>query len=185
MEPKPPFDRVNAVLQHYVPINQKIDINQNELADFMFSLVKDSRKYRQFLRNPEQTLLKDKINIANMDVNHFKTVAELIMNKIKAGDLGRAATTISQKETSEGVQFNFDRSSSATARYETQSTTSRGSQESASTSEWQATDKNFAGTSILTRPDDLLKHELNLIFFPGQPLVTPALVDKIRQQFNS
>ena len=57
----------------------------------------------------------------------------------------------------------------------------RGATQSRSTSEFTVTDQGFSG--IGTR-DDLLRHEINLLFFPAQPLVTKSLIEKIKSELS-
>ena len=58
----------------------------------------------------------------------------------------------------------------------------KGAVEEKEKSEAYQTNKNFEEKGIETFKDKLLKYEVDLLFFPSQPLVTPELLEKINNE---
>jgi hypothetical protein len=183
--PEEPIDKVMKAVRPFIPIGGQIrSMVEPGVADYMVALVKDDEAYLNFVDNPTESLQNQGINADIIDVDAFSQVAEGLRNRAKGGDsvFGTVATTIGEKSTSEGSQRNFDNSSSWFMNKEGYNLIyQRGTSESTTKGEAAATTKDFSGIGIR---EDILRHEVDLIFFPAQPLVTPALINKIRTELS-
>ena len=159
-------DRVVDLLQPYVRVSEKIGpFPIPEVPEYMFRLVKNDREYAAFEKDPKAAMQRAGIPVDRVDVTLFAGLAKMLHErKHGIGVLDKIAETVTSKETSSHQEINFD-SSGRSAE------TKRGSHVGEST--------KFE-TSGINRPDDILRHEINLLFFPSQPLVTPELIEQIR-----
>lgn len=182
-----PNDKVFQILGRYEPLNAQVDLTQTggPEADYMYELVTDDGAYEAYNSDEATALTSNGLDPARMDVQRFTDLAAQLRERLKGGDRWtRVADSISQKETSEGQSANWDHSSSwlmnkdgYNALYD------QGHDSSTDKSSDAGTSKGFEGVGIRD-PSEILRHELNLLFFPAQPLVTPDLVDQIRAELQ-
>jgi hypothetical protein len=160
------IDKVVDLLQPYVRVSEKIGpFPIPEVPEYMFLLIKNDREYAAFEKDPKAAMTRAGIPVDRVDVTLFAGLAKMLQErKHGIGILDKIAESVSSKETSSHQEINFD-SSGRSAE------TKRGAYVGEST--------KFE-TSGINRPDDILRHEINLLFFPSQPLVTPELIEQIR-----
>jgi hypothetical protein len=183
-----PIDKVLRVVKPFVPIKQGIRPYPNQkVPDYMLKLVKDDSAYQAFIANPAESLKREGIQPETLDVDMFFDLAKVLRDRSKGIDsiIDKIAESVSKKETSEGRQYNFDHSRSWAYRYESAIFHERGTSEEKSKSEMVGTTNKFEQSGISIRPEEILRHEINLLFFPAQPLVTPSLVNKIKENLST
>ncbi len=161
------IEKVVDLLQPYVRVSDKIGpFPIPEVPEYMFRLIKNDREYAAFEKDPKTAMQRAGIPTGRVDVALFAGLAKMLHDrKHGIGVLDQIAESVTSKETSSHQQINFDSSGRS-------SETSRGSHVGENT--------KFE-TSGIQKPDDILRHEINLLFFPSQPLVTPELIEQIRK----
>lgn len=91
-----------------------------------------------------------------------------------------AADTISTKETSSSQERNFDNSSSWYQNKDGYNVIyDAGHSSEKTTGEMVGQDKKFNGIDI-GRFEEVIREDLQAVFYPAQPLVTPQLVDMVK-----
>lgn len=150
------------------------------LGAFIVAVVKDPDRLASFRRDPERALAAGGIASAAVDVHLLGKVIDTIVSKISGpADI---ASTVTDKETSSHQETNFDHGSSwfwnkdgYNVMYD------QGHSSEKTSSQIAGQDKSFSGLGP-GRPDVTVVNEmLGKIFFPSQPLVTPELIDHIKQ----
>jgi hypothetical protein len=159
--------KVVDLLKPYVRVSEKVGpFPIPEVPKYMFRLVKNDRTYKAFERDPEAAMKRAGIPTKSIDVAMFAGLAKMLHDrKHGRGILDHVAETVTSQETKTSQEINFDSSGRSTE-------TTRGSHVGEST--------KFE-TSGIIKPDDILRHEINLLFFPSQPLVTPDLIERIKK----
>ena len=159
--------KVVDLLKPYVRVSEKVGpFPIPEVPKYMFSLIKSDRAYTAFEKDPKAAMKRAGIPLKSIDVAMFAGLAKMLHDrKHGKGILDHVAETVSSKETNTHQEINFDSSGRS-------SETTRGSHVGEST--------KFE-TSGIIKPDDILRHEINLLFFPSQPLVTPDLIEQIKK----
>ena len=132
------------------------------------------------------SLQRAAISSDKLDVTMLVELARMLHARLEGIEtpLGTYAETIPAKETDSGIQNNFDRSESFLLKYENAIIYKRGNASEKTSQEDRAQDKGFQNSGVGFTPDEMLRHEIGLLFFPAQPLVTPALVDKIKRELG-
>lgn len=172
-----------SLIGRFVPIRAaRIAPADPTLVGFAQRLVLDQTAYDEYVRSPERSLRAAGLDPDELNVEWLSDVVTQL--RARAAGLesvfDQIATEQTQRETEQATQWNFDRSSSSTTQYESHSSFDKGYTSQTSTGESSYTNKNFASSGIGRDPESLLRHELNLLFYPGQPLVTPGLISLIR-----
>ena len=110
-----PIDKIVRAVEPYMPIGGQLrPMLAPETVDYMVSLVKDDNMYKTFEADPITSFQQNNIDVQQFDSELFIETVKSLRARAKGLDssIGKIATTISQKETSEGAQYNFDHSSS-------------------------------------------------------------------------
>jgi hypothetical protein len=151
-----------------------------KLGNFLIQLVKNPDEFKRFTANPAAALTAHKIDAKLVNVAAVQALAQSVISRI-AG-LGKGPTVmdaVSNSETSQSQDRNFDNSASWFTNKDGYNVIfDAGHSSEQSTGQQVGQDKNFSG--LTTQPGDVFQNELNTVFFPGQPLVTPTLVAKIK-----
>jgi hypothetical protein len=164
----PRKNNVLTILERYLPIDRKVPSVNPALPNYMFKLVRSDEDFDSFKSNPTASLERNGIDPTHLDVKMFSELAEQLRRRAngQASLVDRYADEIMKSETDHSENVHWDQSGPQAER-------TKGSQAGAT--------KNFEGLPTASRLDDMLRHELNLLFFPSQPLVTPSLIAEIRQ----
>lgn len=173
-----------SLIGRFAPIRAaRISPADPALVAFAQRLVLDQGAYDEYVRSPERSLRAAGLDPDTINIEWVSGVVDQL--RARAAGLESVfdpiATEQTQKETEQATHWNFDRSSSSTTQFESHSSFDKGYTSQTSTSESTYTNKNFASSGIGRDPETLLRHELNLLFYPGQPLVTPGLISLIRE----
>jgi len=160
-------NKVVDLLKPYVRVSEKVGpFPIPEVPKYMFRLIKSDRAYKAFEKDPKAAMKRAKIPIKTVDVAMFAGLAKMLHDrKHGRGIIDHVAETVAHQETRTSQEINFDSSGRSTE-------TTRGSHVGEST--------KFE-TSGIIKPDDILRHEIDLLFFPSQPLVTPDLIERIKK----
>ncbi len=113
---------------------------------------------------------------------YFSVIPKALRDR--TSEIESLMATITNKETAAGYQWNFDMSSSWFFMIENSFWRSRGVYKEEASSQVNAVDYRFGIAGVEKWSDGLLKHEIGLLFFPAQPLVTPDLVAKIKENLS-
>jgi hypothetical protein len=161
-------EQVVHILQPFTRITRQLPSRlDTQLADYMFKLVRSDEMHRAFEANPIQQLRAQGIQAERVDVPMFKDLATHLRNRVsEAGPFAKVAETLSMSETTTHENTNFEHDTDTTHHTVVGETT------------------KFETNGIPVAGDEFLRHELALLFYPAQPLVTPALVDQIRTQLG-
>jgi hypothetical protein len=135
----------------------------------MFKLVREDDAYEAFVRDPAGELRANGINPDRVDQAMFADLAKRLRERITGvGVLDRIADQAQTSETNNHESTNWNHEAGS------YSEKSRGS--------YVGETHQFEASGQPITPDQMLRHELGLIFFPAQPLVVPQLIDKIRRE---
>lgn len=184
---KDAFDKVKSVLEPYVLISLEVSrVPDKRLPELMLRLLKEKELYQKFQEDPDGILRTEGIDPKSVDVKMFSDLAKTLHTRAlrREAGLDRPEVTVQKKETDQNRERNFDHEKSWLVHYESQYYIwrSKGAVEDKEKSESSQTNKNFEESGIDTFNDKLLKYEVNLLFFPSQPLVTPELLEKIKSK---
>jgi hypothetical protein len=157
------------------------DLPSPKIGEFIADVVKNPKRLEAFRANPERVLRAGGIGAKSVDTKLLVKVVDAIASKVvKLPDI--VADTVSQKETSSSQDRNFDNSASWFYNkdgYNVMYDQGHSSEKTKGSTVGQ--DKSFSGLAA-TRPDLVVINEmLGKLFFPSQPLVTPALIEHIKQ----
>lgn len=177
--------KITRAVKPFVPLARDVTPSRNsKLVDYMFKLLKDARAYRSFAQDPAAGLAAQGIAANEVSIPMFVDLAKMLRDRAAGKDnpLGRVANSMTS-ESNTGYQYNFDHSKSATKDYATSTTTEAGMRSETSTNNAIETNTKFDGVGIKSQ-DEILRHELKLLFHPSQPLVTPELISVIRKNLG-
>jgi hypothetical protein len=182
---KDAFNKVKAVLEPYIVVSSEIKgVPDKRLPEMMFKLLKDNGLYEAFEKDPDGTLRKQGIEPKAMDVKMFSSLAKMLRSRLagQGSEPVWPGASIQKKEKNQGQDKNFDKSESWITIYESYYKVykTKGTSSNKETSESMQTDKGFQERGVDTLSDSLLKYQINMLFFPSQPLVTPELLEKIK-----
>jgi len=180
-----PEEQIFQILRRYEPLNAQVDLSQagGPVADYMYKIVTDDGAFTTYQTDPAAALTTNGLDPARMDVQRFSDLASQLRERLKGGSRWtRVADSITQKETNEGQSANWDHSSSWLMNKDGYNVLyDQGHDSSTDSTSEAGTNTKFDGVGI-RNPAEILRHELNLLFFPAQPLVTPGLVEQIRNE---
>ena len=169
--PTDPTRHAIKAVTRFAPLSRKLPPKvDSRQPKYMFKLVTDDTAYAKYKKAPEVQLRAHGIDPDKVDVPMFTELARQLRRRRegKTSVIGRAAEEMAQKQTNEASEYKFDSSGFNTEK-QTESRFGR--------------TQSFEGRSpIRDWRERVLRHELNLLFFPAQPLVTPALLAKIRKE---
>jgi hypothetical protein len=178
------FEKVNSVQEPYISISSNISgIRDKRLPELMVRLLKDNALFRKFEQDPEETLADAGVDPKSVDVKMFIDLANLLHTRtLKPQDETGPEQTIEQREQNQGNQNNWDHSRSSFTRYESQYNiwSERGASKERDRSESQTTNRGFDRRGIDSVNKQLIEDEVDKLFFPSHPLVTPELLKKIK-----
>ncbi|OOP56095.1 MAG: hypothetical protein AYP45_11090 [Candidatus Brocadia carolinensis] len=181
------IDKALEAVKPFAAIDKKIrPYADPKVPELMYKLVTDDIAYEHFSANPESALSNEGIDSSKLDVDMFASLAKTLRDRAQGiQEIAMLPATYSYKQQAAGFKWNFDNSSSWLFQVENWIWTSRGYYKEKSTSEDAAVDRGFRRSGVERLSDEILKHEIDLLFFPAQPLVTPELVSKIKQSLIS
>lgn len=187
--PKKPIEVVMEVLKPFMPIKKEIKTYPDpKIPEYMFKLVKDDELYKTFSADPLTGVKQAGIDPATIDITIFSEIARILRARLQGLDVPPALSpdTVTRKERDEGVYYNFDWSASWFWGKEGYNIIyDRGSQSRKSRNEMVGTNRNWSRAGVGNLADEVLRHEINLLFFPAQPLVTPELIEKIKEKLST
>lgn len=151
------------------------------LGAYLVTLVKDKEEMARFRESPERAMKAAGIDAARVDPEIVGRVAEAIVTRWQTLPPNNpAADTISTKETSSSQERNFDNSSSWYQNKDGYNVIyDAGHSSEKTTGEMVGQDKKFNGIDI-GRFEEVIREDLQAVFYPAQPLVTPQLVDMVK-----
>lgn len=151
------------------------------LGAYLVRLVKDADELRSFKNEPEVALRNAGVDPSKIRPDVLLRVAQSVADRLNAARIGDVVMdTVSTKESSSHQERNFDNSSSWYWNKDGYNVLyDQGHSSEKTTGEIVAQDHKFDGKSLYDF-DNVVRHELNMLFFPAQPLVTPQLIDKIK-----
>jgi hypothetical protein len=178
-----PFEKVMEVINPFVRVSRRLQPYPDPaVPNLMFKLLKDPTAYEVFVKDPKAEIERAGIRTTNVDVGMFTEVLRSLRDRLQGlpSPIDVVAETIESKETEEGMQYNFNNAESFLLKVENAIVYKRGNSAEKSAGEDRANYNQFKQSGIGLDWDSVLIHEINLIFFPSQPLVTPELVDRIK-----
>lgn len=186
---KDAFNKVKSVLEPYISISSEIaQVPDRRLPELMLRLMKDEALYKTFEKDPDEVLLKLGIDPKSLDLKMFSNLAKILHSRILRREYGFdwPAVTVQNKETNQSQDKNFDHSESWITAYESSYKVykTKGTANEKEKSESSQTEKRFDESGVDTFDEKLLKYEVDMLFFPSQPLVTPELLEKIKASLN-
>jgi hypothetical protein len=159
-------------------IDPHVDPN---LGKYMIDLIKDKEQFTEFKLDPSAALKKHGLDERIVNIDLLKKVVQSISDRItdQIGQ-GHVMENNIQRESSSYQDRNFDHSSSWFANRDGYNVIyDAGHSSQQSRSEMIGQERNFGGISI-DQSIQVIHHEINQLFFPAQPLVTPELIGKIK-----
>lgn len=186
---KDAFDKVKSVLGPYVSISSEITwVPDKRLPELMLRLMKDKDLYQKFEQDREGVLLKEGIDPKSLDLKMFSNLAKILHSRVLRREYGldRPEVTVQKKETNQSSNKNWDHSKSWITNHESwiEVYKTKGTRNEKEKSESMQTEKGFEESGVDTFDEKLLKYEVDMLFFPSQPLVTPELLEKIKASLN-
>ncbi len=170
-------DRIRTILNPYLKI--KVELNHpttSMLREYMVKLVIDDTEFSMYLENPKQKLTEAGISLEEIDIPMITKLIEFLRERMsRHAYMVQATTTV--KETEIEQQYNFDHSESRWWGRESNCFRTRGIMRTKEKGEYISHTKNFDRAGIFRA--SLLHDDLDLAFFPSQPLVSQELLDKI------
>jgi hypothetical protein len=179
---KTPSLNPSEVTKTFRKIGRDIDPSSDpKVGALLVQLVKSKDERQRFSDNPDEMLRRAGVDPSLVDIGVLKGVAESVavrLEQIRPGDI--FADTVTTKESSSNQERNFDHSSSWFANKDGYNVIyDAGHSSEKTTGEMVGQDHKFNGIEIGDF-SDIIRNDLNTLFFPAQPLVTPQLVDKIK-----
>jgi hypothetical protein len=157
-----------------------------KVPEYMYRLVTDDAAHERFASDPVGALEKEGIDAKKLDVEMFVSLAGALRARARGEtEFAMLPATYSTKQQTAGFKWNFSNSDSWLFMIENWIWTSRGYYKEKSAGEDSAVSRGFKRSGVESLSDEVLKHEIGLLFFPAQPLVTPELVAKIKQSLES
>lgn len=186
---KDTFEKVKSVLKPYVSISSEITrVPDKRLPELMLRLLKDKDLHQKFEEDPDEVLLKEGIDPKSLDVKMFSHLAKILHSRVLRREYGldRPEVTVQIKETNQSSNKNWDHSESRFTNHESwvQVYKTKGTQNEKEKSESMQTERGFEERGVDTYDEKLLKYEVDMLFFPSQPLVTPELLEEIKANLS-
>lgn len=184
-----PNDVINSNVnpKGYSSIKQgKLKKPDPKLVSYVYKLVTDDSAYKLFKDDPKASIESGGLDPGLVMIDSFTGIVDQLRQRHKGLDsiFDEITTTSESSSTQTHSRTNFDNSSSSFFRYESSLSffSERGTVTSNSTGENSDTTTDFKKDGEGFHPGDLLEHDIGLIFFPSQPLVTHELIEKIREK---
>lgn len=180
---KQPKINANDVVRSFTKIAGQIEpYSDPKLGAYLVELVKDPETFARFKSDPAAALKAEGIDSKLVNAGVLQRVAQSVADRARRLRLPDVMDTAASKDTSSGQDKNFDHSASwfqnkdgYNAIYDQGHTSEK------TTSELVGQDQKFEADGVsLHDLGDVFRHELNQLFYPAQPLVSPELVDKIK-----
>jgi hypothetical protein len=168
------------ILKPFTPIKRGIGPYPNkEVPNYMFKLLKNEEEYERYLKDPIKALKNEGIDTSKLDIDMFTELAKLLKRRITGKVPELPGIGIQSKETKTQTEVNFNNDRYILTNYENRVLWVKGTKSETTTGEFLAQNNTFAGIGL--DPDTILRYELEMLFFPAQPLVTPGLIEKIKE----
>ena len=180
---KQPKVNANDVVRSFTKIAGQIDpYSDPKLGAYLVELVKDPNAFARFKGDPAAALKAEGIDSKLVNPTTLQRVAQSVVDRARRLRVPDVMDSAASKESSTGQDKNFDNSASwfqnkdgYNAIYDQGHTSEK------TTSELVGQDQKFETDGVtLVSLGEVFRHELNQLFYPAQPLVSPELVDKIK-----
>lgn len=179
---------VLRTLQQYLPIKRDIQtFSVAKAPEYLAKLLKDEEELKAFLTNPQRAFQNVGIDPKEIDRDLFTTLLLYLKNRQEGKRPGNdqpkdvLGGTATKKEKEEHQMWSFDHSKKEKEEYKWSYDKERGYKAKREKEEIVMRDKEFKAKGVGINPVALLNPELRMLFFPMQPLVTPELVEKIKE----
>jgi hypothetical protein len=181
---KEPRSNANDIVRSFRKIAAQIEpYTDPKLGAYLVELVKNRDAFARFTANPAAALRAEGIDPKLVNTAVLQRVAQSIVDRagrLRPPDVMDSAAS---QDTSSYQDKNFDNSSSWVMNKDGYNAIyDAGHSSEKTTSELVGQDHKFE-TDGVTLHDfgEVFRHEINQLFFPAQPLVSPALVDMIKR----
>lgn len=171
----------------YLDIKQgKLKKPDPKLVSYVYKLVTDDSAYKIFKDDPKASIESSGLDPGLVIIDSFTEIVDQLRQRLKGREsiFDEITTMDESSSTQTHSRTNFDNSSSSFFKYESSLSffSKRGTVTSNSTGENNSVNTDFKKDGEGFHPGDILEHEIGLIFFPNQPLVTHELIEKIREK---
>lgn len=173
---------VNA-LGKYVPITRDIgDVAVSNGSRYLARLLKDDDELRKFLGAPRAALEQAQVETKGLDVTMFLELTLYLKAKMKerAKTVGRLGQSAMKKQKEQAAQWKFDHDQWIWTEIESSWVRDRGRSREKNTEEILETKTEFHKDGRGQGPEKRFASEVAALFHPGQPLVTPELLEHIK-----
>jgi len=156
------------------------DLPSPKLGQFIAELVKSPRQLETFREDPERALKGSGISTNSIDSKLLVKVVDSIASKLLRPDI--VADSLTQRESSSNQERSFDNNASWFYNKDGYNVMyDQGHSSEQSKGEMVGQDKNFSGLGVNRSDLVVINEMLGKLFFPAQPLVTPELIEHIKQ----
>lgn len=170
------------VVKSFTKIGGEIEPHTDpKLGAFLVNLAKSGEDLERFRQNPVGSLESAGLDPSLVKVDVLQRVVESVADRLANLRInGPAMQTMWDRESSSHQDRNFDHSSSWFVNRDGYNVMyDAGHSTEQSTGQQAGQDRSFSGAG-LEGIEAAIRQDLNTLFFPAQPLVTPELVDKIK-----
>jgi hypothetical protein len=154
------------------------------LGAYLVRLAKEPEEMARFREHPEAAMQAAGVSTKLVDAAVLQRVAQSVIDRLVEVEIphdpGEVFDAVTERETHSSQEKNFDNSSSWFTNkdgYNVMHEAGHSSEQS--TGEMVGQDTKFDGLG-LHHFDEVIRHKMNDLFYPSQPLVAPELIDKIR-----